>query len=264
VNLDQLYPIRWAVRGALALGVVASVGANILHADPNPTSQTIAAWPPLALLLTVELISRVPIHSRALAVVRLIATTCIAGIAAWVSYWHMAGVVARYGETGASSYLYPLSVDGLVVVASITLVQLSTMIRDAEQVAREAAEQARRTTGRPTRRRRAELDATREHEQAPAEASRTPADATHRARPGSTRRARKQAERGPRPVDLMRRRYDELIAAGTDPTAADLNAAAGGGQGGNAKRYLERWESERLGRDVVAEAEHLVAAGAGE
>ena len=40
----------------------------------------------------------------------------IAGIAAWVSYWHMAGVAARYGETGASPYLLPLSVDGLIVV----------------------------------------------------------------------------------------------------------------------------------------------------
>ena len=130
--LPQLRRVRWAVRATLALGVAASVVANILHAEDNPISQAIAAWPPLALLLTVELISRVPVHRRLLAFSRLAATATIAGIAAWVSYWHMAGVAARYGETGASPYLLPLSVDGLIVVASICLVELGGRISFTE------------------------------------------------------------------------------------------------------------------------------------
>lgn len=40
----------------------------------------------------------------------------------------MAGVAARYGETGASPYLLPLSVDGLIIVASICLVELGGRI----------------------------------------------------------------------------------------------------------------------------------------
>src|SRR5690349_23692112 len=112
VVLQHLRRVRWAVRATLFLGVAASVVANVLHARDNPISQAIAAWPPLALLLTVELISRVPIHTKALAFVRLFATAVIASIAAWVSYWHMAAVAARYGETSASPYLLPLSVDG--------------------------------------------------------------------------------------------------------------------------------------------------------
>jgi hypothetical protein len=135
VQLPQLRRIRWAVRATLLLGVAASVLANILHALDNPISQAIAAWPPVALLLTVELISRVPVHRRVLAASRLIATAIIAGIAAWVSYWHMAGVAARYGETGASPYLLPLSVDGLIVVASICLVELGGRIATLEQPA---------------------------------------------------------------------------------------------------------------------------------
>jgi hypothetical protein len=131
------------VRATLFLGVAASVVANILHALDNPVSQTIAAWPPLALLLTVELISRVPVHRRSLAFVRLVATATIAGIAAWVSYWHMAGVAARYGETGASPYLLPLSVDGLIVVASICLVELGGRISTLEAGATATAPAAR-------------------------------------------------------------------------------------------------------------------------
>ncbi|MEV6514964.1 DUF2637 domain-containing protein [Micromonospora chalcea] len=129
-DLRYLTRLRWAVRAVLALGVAASIAANVLHARPNLISQVIAAWPPLALLLTVELISRVPANRRGLAAARLIAAAVIAGIAAWVSYWHMVGVAARYGETdAAASYLLPISVDGLVVVASISLVEIAGRIR---------------------------------------------------------------------------------------------------------------------------------------
>jgi len=144
VLLPQLRRVRWAVRATLVLGVAASVVANVLHALDNPISQTIAAWPPCALLLTVELISRVPVHRRSLAFARLLATAIIAGIAAWVSYWHMAGVAARYGETGASPYLLPLSVDGLIVVASICLVELGGRITAVEAEATETARSVRK------------------------------------------------------------------------------------------------------------------------
>jgi hypothetical protein len=133
VDLAQLRRFQWAVRAALTIGVAASVSANVLHANDNPIAQAIAAWPPLALLLTVELVSRVPVHRRALAVVRIAATALIAGIAAFVSYWHMAAVAAWYGETGAAPYLLPLSVDGLIIVASVSLVELSGRIRTAER-----------------------------------------------------------------------------------------------------------------------------------
>lgn len=131
-KLRRLRRIRWAARGTLTLGVAASVTANVLHAEPNLIAQTIAAWPPLALLITVELVSRVPVHRRSLAAVRLVATTAIASIAAWVSYWHMVGVAQRYGETSEAPYLLPVSVDGLVIVASVSLVELAGLIRTAE------------------------------------------------------------------------------------------------------------------------------------
>ncbi|MET7752704.1 DUF2637 domain-containing protein [Micromonospora sp. NPDC005367] len=128
----QLRRLRWAVRATLVLGVAASVAANVLHARPNPISQIIAAWPPLALLLTVELISRVPHHRWYLGAIRITAAAIIALIAAWVSYWHLVGVAARYGESGyGAAYLLPISVDGLVLVASVSLVEITARIRAA-------------------------------------------------------------------------------------------------------------------------------------
>jgi hypothetical protein len=127
----NLHRIRWAVRAVLVLGLAASATGNVLHAQPNPISRSISAWPVVALYLAIDLISRIPVNGKLLAAARLVAAAAIAGIAAWVSYWHMAGVAARYGETGASPYLLPLSVDGLIVVASICLVELGGRIRAA-------------------------------------------------------------------------------------------------------------------------------------
>jgi hypothetical protein len=131
----SLHRLQWAVRGALALGVAASVTANVLHAQPSAVGRAIAAWPPLALLLTIELISRVPVHRPWLSALRMATTAIVAGIAAWVSYWHMVSVTARYGETSSSAHLIPLSVDGLVIVASVCLVEIGARRRDTAPVA---------------------------------------------------------------------------------------------------------------------------------
>ncbi|MDG4803631.1 DUF2637 domain-containing protein [Micromonospora sp. WMMD980] len=49
-----------------------------------------------------------------------------------MSYWHLVGVASRYGENSyGAAYLLPLSVDGLVIVASISLVEISARIRAA-------------------------------------------------------------------------------------------------------------------------------------
>jgi hypothetical protein len=140
VHLPQLKRTRWAVRATLLLGVAASIAANVLHARQNIISQLISAWPPLALLITVELTSRIPMHTKLLAACRVLSTAIIAGIAAWVSYWHMQDVAHRYGETGSASYLLPISVDGLIVVASVCLVELTGRIRMLEDEAQKARE----------------------------------------------------------------------------------------------------------------------------
>src|SRR5688572_11036804 len=131
-RVGELVRLRWAVRGVLTVGLAASIAANVLHARPDPTSQMIAAWPPLSLLLTVELVSRVPVHRWWRTTIRVLATGSVAGIAAWVSYGHMVEVARRFGEAGHTPYLLPISVDGLIIVASICLVELTGRLREAE------------------------------------------------------------------------------------------------------------------------------------
>ncbi|WP_435123336.1 DUF2637 domain-containing protein [Micromonospora tulbaghiae] len=50
--------VRWSARVAFVVGVAASVGANIAAAAPSPGARIVAAWPAIALLLVVEMLSR--------------------------------------------------------------------------------------------------------------------------------------------------------------------------------------------------------------
>ncbi|WP_433304389.1 DUF2637 domain-containing protein [Actinoplanes sp. CA-030573] len=237
ITTGRLTQLRWGVRAVLALGVAASVTANVLHARTNPVSQAIAGWPPIALLLTVELISRIPVYRRSLAAVRIGATAIIAGIAAWVSYWHMAGVAARYGETGASAYLLPLSVDGLVVVASVCLVELGSRAAASPIPAPDARSADRAAASAPPTN---GTTAHRTSSSSPAAAS-TPASPQRSAttnRRGDGRRV--EAPRTPavsgdstayHPTNdddaAMYRAWLQAVADGRHPSGADLARAVG-------------------------------------
>ncbi|WP_233625017.1 DUF2637 domain-containing protein [Actinoplanes sp. ATCC 53533] len=52
-------PVRWSARIAFLAGVTASVAANITAAQPTFGARIVAAWPAIALLLVVEMLSRV-------------------------------------------------------------------------------------------------------------------------------------------------------------------------------------------------------------
>ncbi|MEU7978877.1 DUF2637 domain-containing protein [Micromonospora sp. NPDC049081] len=50
--------VRWSARTAFAVGVAASVAANIAAAEPSPGARIVAAWPAVALLLVVEMLTK--------------------------------------------------------------------------------------------------------------------------------------------------------------------------------------------------------------
>lgn len=60
----------------------------------------------------------------------------IAGVAAYVSYRHALEVVRDHGETGATALLVPLTIDGLVYVASMVLLDAARRRRRAPGLAR--------------------------------------------------------------------------------------------------------------------------------
>lgn len=152
VDTARMRRVQTWARATLGLGIGASLAANMLAAHPSLIGRLVAGWSPLALMLTVELLSRVPTSSGHLSRLRVVAAGAIAAIAAWVSYWHMAEVSLSVGESTVAAHLLPLSVDGLVVVASICLVEISNHLNPSRtRTARPTADTStRRPTTQPT------------------------------------------------------------------------------------------------------------------
>lgn len=58
---------------------------------------------------------------RAIRWTAVLAVVAVAGVAAYVSYWHAVEVVTGHGEPGMVGHLYPVVIDGIIVAASMVL-----------------------------------------------------------------------------------------------------------------------------------------------
>ena len=58
---------------------------------------------------------------RAVRWATVLAVVAVAGVAAYVSYWHAVTVVTRLGEHATIGHLYPVAIDGIIVAASMVL-----------------------------------------------------------------------------------------------------------------------------------------------
>jgi len=58
---------------------------------------------------------------RAIRISTAAAVLCVAGIAAYVSYWHAYEVVRAHGESGVTARLEPATIDGLVYASSMVV-----------------------------------------------------------------------------------------------------------------------------------------------
>ncbi len=141
----QVASLRRGTRGVLLFGIVTSISANVLHSLTRPEAASEPAWKllsaaalaalaPLVLFACTELVSRIPVQSRVLGGVRLVVTFAVGGFAAWVSYWHMQSVARLLGEADDVQYVYPLIIDGMMLVATISLIELGRLARTVAQV----------------------------------------------------------------------------------------------------------------------------------
>ena len=130
-SAQVLHDYRITRRGVAAIvfvGVAVSIAVNQLDAH-TLINKSIAGWPPFGLLLTLELLTRIPTGQRLGAFTRVSATIAVASAAGWLSYWHMVAAVADHGESATNAHIWPATVDGLMAVAAVGLVELSARIR---------------------------------------------------------------------------------------------------------------------------------------
>lgn len=132
----------WAYLG-FVLGIAGTVAGNIAHtwhpsatalaiagttADqwtPAPGAQAAAAFFPVALLIVVEILSRVrwARNWRSYAA-RYGGAGLVAAVAGIVSYLHLRGLLLAYGEDQITATIGPLSIDGLMIISGFALIAI--------------------------------------------------------------------------------------------------------------------------------------------
>ena len=116
---------RRQVSTVLGLALAVSVAANVAAAEPFLSARLVSAWPPVALLLTVDVASRAPKPSGWLRWLVHAGILTVSSVAAVASFSHMKAVALAAGESELVAYLFPLSVDGLALVSSLSLVEIA-------------------------------------------------------------------------------------------------------------------------------------------
>jgi len=114
---------------SFTLGILVSIAGNIGHAASDgmkPGEWAGAAFWPLALMLTIEILTRVRWQpGKRWTVARFAALVLVAAVAAVLSYRHLAGLMTYWGEDPLNAYLGPLAVDGLMLIAATALLSIS-------------------------------------------------------------------------------------------------------------------------------------------
>lgn len=133
-KLSQLGKLKWACRVIVAAATGTSVWANSLTAQKNNASLVIMTLAPLIVMATFELVSRIPIRDGAwiLRFTRPTTTAAIMGGAAYLSYWHQRDAFLRYSDDLNTAYILPGLIDGLMVVAAVSLMELNALVEKLE------------------------------------------------------------------------------------------------------------------------------------
>lgn len=124
--------LKWACRSIIFFAIGVSVWGNALHAKPGFVPLFLSSLPPVLVYLGYEVISRVPVPKTAPKLVkaaRVFATIAISGIGAYLSYFHQRDAFFRYTGDMQSAMLLPGSIDGLMIIASVSLLLLNEYIR---------------------------------------------------------------------------------------------------------------------------------------
>jgi len=137
-KLKHLQWLLWANRSMVVVGYLVSATFNVLHAELNFFSILIAIVSPSLLLISFEVGSRIPIPEKPGVLrwigigVRIGATVCIAGVTAYVSYFHQKDAFLRWGHDETQAFLLPGAIDAFMITGSVGVMEVQSQMRDLE------------------------------------------------------------------------------------------------------------------------------------
>lgn len=129
-TLQQSYRrMRWFVAGVTLLGIVTSVLLNVLHAPPRWDMQMVGAFAPIAVFLSIEMVSRIPVNGLLLGIGRILASLAVGAGAGFISYLQQVDYLLKGGYESTIAHIFPGIIDGLTVVATLSLVEVTRVLR---------------------------------------------------------------------------------------------------------------------------------------
>jgi peptidoglycan/LPS O-acetylase OafA/YrhL len=129
MTLTELKRLRWVVLAVVLACIFSSVAMNVLHAPDNVWARFVGALPPLAVFGCLELTARIPSSTRWLTIVRIVGATIVAGGAAYLSYFQQFAAIMDLGFPHDQALIWPGVIDGTMIVASVSLVEVIRKIR---------------------------------------------------------------------------------------------------------------------------------------
>lgn len=109
--------------------VAVTVTLNVMHAPGGIVAHSIGGSAPVFLFLCVEFIARIPGTSFWLSFGRVAASIVVAGICFGISWQQQVNFMISVGFTGWTVYAYPVMIDGVMMVAVLSLVEVTRKVR---------------------------------------------------------------------------------------------------------------------------------------
>jgi len=109
--------------------VSVAVTLNVMHAPGGIVAHSIGGSAPVFMFVCVYLIARVPATSRWLSFGRILPTVAVAGICFAISWQQQVNFMLSVGYTGWTVFAYPVMIDGVMLVSTLSLVEVTRKVR---------------------------------------------------------------------------------------------------------------------------------------
>jgi hypothetical protein len=109
--------------------VAATVTLNVMHAPGGVIAHSIGGSAPVLMFVCVEFIARIPGTSPWLTAGRISASVVVAGICFGISWQQQVNFMLSVGYQGWTVYAYPVMIDGVTLVAVLSLVEVTRKVR---------------------------------------------------------------------------------------------------------------------------------------
>jgi hypothetical protein len=130
-TLEQLRRLRWIVGSLVAAGIAASVAMNVFHAPPGGWAVFAAAVPPLLAFGGIHVIAHIPTFGyKVIAFFRNAGAILVTAGAAAISFWQQKGAIRSLSFQEWESWIWPITVDGFMIVVTLSLVAVSRRYRE--------------------------------------------------------------------------------------------------------------------------------------